>query len=52
MAKRKDGTYLVTGNLKHFPTQPFIVTAREMLDILEGKEKSTTHLQKTDCFVP
>ena len=40
MAKRKDGTYLVTGNLKHFPKQPFIVTAREMLDILDGKKIS------------
>ncbi len=33
----KDGTYLVTGNLKHFPVAPFIVTARQMLDILDGK---------------
>ena len=37
MDKRKDGAYLVTGNLKHFPAQPFIVTAREMLNILDGK---------------
>ena len=37
MEKRDDGAYLVTGNLKHFPTKPFIVTAREMLDILDGK---------------
>ena len=37
MDKRKDGAYLVTGNLKHFPAQPFIVTAREMLTILDGK---------------
>ena len=36
MEKREDGAYLVTGNLKHFPTQPFIVTAREMLNILDG----------------
>ena len=26
--------YLVTGNLKHFPNEPYIVTARELLDIL------------------
>ena len=37
MEKRKDETYLVTGNLKHFPAEPFIVTARQMLDILDGK---------------
>lgn len=40
MEKRDDGAYLVTGNLKHFPTKPFIVTAREMLDILDGKDVS------------
>ena len=27
---------LVTGNLKHFPEEPFIVTARQMLDILDS----------------
>lgn len=37
MEKREDGAYLVTGNLKHFPTAPFIVTARQMLDLLDGK---------------
>jgi len=34
MEKRNDNAYLVTGNLKHFPVEPFIVTARQMLDIL------------------
>ena len=37
MEKREDVAYLVTGNLKHFPAKPFIVTARQMLDILDGK---------------
>ena len=37
MEKRDDDAYLVTGNLKHFPTEPFIVTPRQMLDILDGK---------------
>lgn len=37
MEKRDDDAYLVTGNLKHFPTKPFIVTARQMLDILNEK---------------
>lgn len=36
--KREDDAYLVTGNLKHFPAEPFIVTAREFLEILEQKE--------------
>ncbi len=36
MEKRKeDEAYLVTGNLKHFPVRTFIVTPREMLDILQ-----------------
>lgn len=39
MEKREDGAQLVTGNLKHFPKEPFIVTPRQMLDILEGKTK-------------
>ena len=38
MEKREEGAYLVTGNLKHFAAQPFIVTAREMLNILDGKD--------------
>ena len=37
MEKREDEAYLVTGNLKHFPVEPFIITARQMLDILDGK---------------
>lgn len=36
MDTREDNTYLVTGNLKHFPCKPFIVTARQMLDILDN----------------
>lgn len=35
MEERKDeDTYLVTGNIKHFPVKPFIVTPRQMLDII------------------
>lgn len=37
LEKKNDGAYLVTGNLKHFPAKPFIVTARQMLDILDNK---------------
>lgn len=32
--KQEDDAYLVTGNRKHFPAKPFIVTAKEFLDIL------------------
>lgn len=32
--KQDDEAYLVTGNMKHFPAKPFIVTATEFLDIL------------------
>ena len=38
MDAREDGAYLVTGNLKHFPSAPFIVTARQMLDILSARQ--------------
>ena len=40
MEKRKeDEAYLVTGNLKHFPIRTYIVTPKEMLDIIsESKE--------------
>ena len=30
----KDDAYLITGNTKHFPKQPFVITPREMVDIL------------------
>lgn len=33
--RKKDSAYLVTDNSKHFPKESFIVTPREMLDILE-----------------
>lgn len=36
MEKRKEeDAYLVTGNIKHFPMRTYIVTPREMLDIIE-----------------
>lgn len=35
LEKRDDRAYLVTGNIKHFPERPFIVTPRELLDILD-----------------
>jgi len=38
LEKGEEEAYLVTGNLKHFPIKPFIVTAREFLDILNGNK--------------
>ena len=32
--RKEDDAYLVTGNLKHFPVRPFIVSPREMLEIM------------------
>ncbi len=39
MEKRKeDDAYLVTGNLRHFPIRTYVVTPREMMDIIkEGR---------------
>lgn len=39
MEKRRfDDAYLVTGNIKHFPKASFIVTPREMLEIIVGND--------------
>lgn len=32
--RKTEDAYLVTGNLKHFPKKTFIVTPREMLDMI------------------
>jgi putative PIN family toxin of toxin-antitoxin system len=34
--KQDDDAYLVTGNRKHFPIKPFIVTAKEFLDMIHA----------------
>ena len=34
-ARKDEDTYLVTGNIRHFPVKPYIVTPREMLSILQ-----------------
>ena len=34
MAKREEDSMLVTGNIKHFPAKPFIVTPNELLEII------------------
>ncbi len=33
--REHDETYLVTGNIKHFPVKSFVVTPKEMLDIMQ-----------------
>ena len=39
MTKQEEGAYLVTGNTKHFPVKPFIVTPNEMLHILKSDKE-------------
>ena len=34
VALSKEDAYLVTGNIKHFPKKPFVVTPAEMVEIL------------------
>jgi putative PIN family toxin of toxin-antitoxin system len=36
VALSKDDAYLVTGNTKHFPKKPIVVTPAEMMKILES----------------
>ena len=36
LEKQNDDAYLITGNTRHFPTMPFVVTAREFLSILDS----------------
>ena len=37
MEERKtEEAYLVTGNIRHFPEKPYVVTPRQMLDIISG----------------
>ena len=33
-----DGAYLVTGNIKHFPKTPIVVTPSELLKIIESQK--------------
>lgn len=34
--KKEKETYLITGNKKHFPVKSFVVTPREMMDIIQS----------------
>ena len=35
LEKKDEGAYLITGNKKHFPNDPVIMTASEFLEIIE-----------------
>ena len=37
VALSKEDAYLVTGNQKHFPVTPIVVTPAEMLEILSAQ---------------
>ena len=37
--RKTEEAYLVTGNIKHFPVKTFIVTPREMLDIVFSEKE-------------
>lgn len=37
--RKSEDAYLVTGNIKHFPERPFVVTPRQMIDIIVGDIK-------------
>ena len=32
--RKSEDAYLITGNIKHFPKKPYIITPREMLNII------------------
>lgn len=36
VALSKEGSYLVTGNIKHFPRKPIVVTPAEFLYVIEN----------------
>ena len=38
VALAKDGSYVVTGNLKHFPRTPIVVTPAEMMKMLTADQ--------------
>lgn len=39
-----DDSFLVTGNIKHFPKKPFVVTPAEMLQIIQEMKSPKTGL--------
>lgn len=41
VALSRDNAYLVTGNKKHFPQKPIVVTPAEMLEILSRQDRES-----------
>ena len=39
-ARKTTDSYLVTGNMKHFPKKSFIITPREMYEIVESEKRN------------
>ena len=37
VCQNKEDSFLVTGNLKHFPKEPQVITAAEMMEILDNE---------------
>jgi len=37
VALSKDGSYVVTGNLRHFPRKPIVVSPADMIKIVDNK---------------
>ena len=50
VAISKDDAYLVTGNTKHFPKKPIVVTPSEMLEILKAENKKSSPNSFEDGF--
>ena len=38
--RKSEDAYLVTGNIRHFPAEPFIVTPRQMIDIIVSADSN------------
>ena len=44
VALSKEGSFLVTGNLKHFPKKPFVVSSAEMIQIIHEMQQPKSGL--------
>ena len=42
----KEDSFLVTGNLKHFPKEPQVITAAEMMEILDQPRRPPPIIRK------
>jgi putative PIN family toxin of toxin-antitoxin system len=45
VALSKDGAFVVTGNSRHFPNSPIVVTPAEMIDIINQQDHSSVSSQ-------